>query len=253
MTEPNFLIIGAQKCGTTSLFHFLSQHPDLNLPSVKEIQFFSLEYSKGWKWYKNQFPENPFFRRKLKGEASPYYLFHPLVASRVATHLPKIKLIVMLRNPVDRAYSHFWHERKHKTENVENFETALELESERILEDEKALRAGKLQQSSAHQNFSYINRGFYAKQIEEWLRFFPLSQMLFIKSEDFFYDPVSELVKVYSFLGVKETLPTHLSPQNMNSYPLLKEKMRKKIVPLFEEDTNKLTLLIGEKFRWNLP
>src|SRR5690242_8679107 len=106
MIPPHFLIIGAQRCGTTSLFEYLANHPEIVPPSVKKIHFFDSEYEKGEAWYRARFPvlENGF----ITGEATPYYLFHPRVPKRVRNWNPNVKLIVLLRNPVDRAYSHFY-------------------------------------------------------------------------------------------------------------------------------------------------
>jgi len=251
MPKPDFLIIGAQKCGTSSLFHYLGQHPDLILPSLKEIQFFSLEYSMGWNWYKNQFPQKPFFKRKLTGEASPYYLFHPLVPARVTKHLPKVKLIVMLRNPVDRAYSHFWHEKKYRTEPLDSFEEAIAKEHERISEEEQKLINKKITQSQPYRSFSYLGRGMYFKQISEWLRFFPITQMHFIKSEKFFESPGTEMAGLYRFLGIRQIIPDNLTPQNTNAYPALEAEIRERVAINFLGDGKKLAGLLGDQFVWD--
>lgn len=102
-----FLIIGAQKCGTSSLFYYLLQHPELALPEKKEIHFFDAKHQNGIGWYEDHFSHKK-KADKQTGEATPYYLFHPLVPQRIAIHYPQIKLIVLLRSPIDRAYSHFW-------------------------------------------------------------------------------------------------------------------------------------------------
>ncbi len=222
------------------------------MPAIKEVHFFDLNYENGLKWYKEFFRSKGLFGGTIAGEASPYYLFHPLVPQRVAHHLPKIKLIVLLRNPVDRAYSHFHHERMHKTEIIENFEKAIEKENERITENEEYLISGRIKQSDAHQSFSYISRGLYARQINRWLKHFPLSQMMFIKSEDFFKNPENELHAVYRFLGIKEVFPGLLTPKNANFYPGLTLETRIKVSLLFDQDARELRKLIGEKFRWDL-
>lgn len=250
MPQPDFLIIGAQKCGTTSLFFYLSQHPDLNLPAKKELQFFTFEYLKGWSWYENQFPAQYNFEKKLTGEATPYYLFHPLVPKRVAHHLPKVKLIIMLRNPVDRAYSHYFHEVRHQIIQIKDIETALFKEDSQIKEDEKAILSGQMVQSFPHQHRSFLSRGLYAKQIERWLQHFSLSQILFIKSEDFFNRPEIELIKVYQFLNIKRVFPENLKAQNTNSYPGLTSEMRSKISTFFEEDGKHLIRILGDQFSW---
>lgn len=250
MPTPDFLIIGAQKCGTSSLFHYLSQHPDLNLPTLKEIQFFTLDYSRGWKWYEDQFPKKPFLSRKLTGEASPYYLFHPMVPERVAKHLPKVKLIIMLRNPVDRAYSHFWHEKKNAMEWLDSFEEAISKEHERIAEEEQKLINNTITQSQSYRSFSYLGRGMYYRQISAWLKFYSIKQMYFIKSEGFFNNPETELTDLYRFLGIRQFIPESLTPQNTNIYPQLEKGLRERVALKFEDDAIKLSAILGDKFVW---
>ena len=114
---PDFLISGAQRGGTTSLYNYLQAHPCFELPTTKELHFFDRKFHRGLAWYRAHFPtylEKCFAQRIqgrafLTGEATPNYLFHPLVSRRVAEVLPRVKLIVLLRNPVDRAFSHYHH------------------------------------------------------------------------------------------------------------------------------------------------
>lgn len=248
--KPSFLIIGAQKCGTTSLFYYLSQHSDLRMPIQKEIHFFDLQYDKGIEWYYSLFPKKPLLKKMHAGEASPYYLFHPLVAERVYKHLPKIKIIVLLRNPVDRAYSHFMHQKKLKNEFMDTFEKAIESESNRTDEDEKKLIKGEIELSLPFQRYSYLKRGLYFKQINHWLQYFPIDQFYFIKSEDFFQNTVNELIQLYNFLGIKYKSPNDLLPQNANFYPQMSQSVRSQLNQYFADDSKKLKSLIGEKFCW---
>lgn len=248
--KPDFLIIGAQKCGTTSLFYYLSQHPDLNIPKEKEIHFFDLEYDKGVEWYYSLFPKKQFLKTKLTGEASPYYLFHPLVPERVVKYLPKVKIIVLLRNPVDRAYSHFMHQKKLKNEDINSFEEAIELENIRTDEDEMKLINGEIEISLPFRRYSYLKRGLYFKQISHWLQYFPIDQFYFIKSEDFFQNTEYELIQLCSFLGVNYKSPNDLLPQNTNFYPQLSQSLRSQLNLHFAEDSKKLMCLIGDKFCW---
>src|SRR5436189_26280 len=104
---PDFLILGAQKAGTTALYAYLRWHPQVTGPSFKEVSFFDRHYARGERWYRAHLPVR---RRAVVGEASPSYLFHPLAPERVARMLPEARLIALLRNPVDRAFSHYQHE-----------------------------------------------------------------------------------------------------------------------------------------------
>jgi len=248
--KPTFLIIGAQKCGTTSLFYYLSQHPQLNLPTIKEIHFFDLEYERGIDWYYRSFPKNPFLNNKLTGEASPYYLFHPLVPERVFKHLPKVKIIVLLRNPIERAYSHYHHQRKLGNEPIQSFEEAIINEELRISEEEEKLKRGIMNESPAHRHYSYLSRGLYSVQIEIWMRYFSMSQMLFIKSEDLFEHPKPVLNKVYDFLIIRKILPQCLTPQNTNDYPDINFNTRENLRNFYENDSKILKELLGVKFSW---
>ena len=138
---PDFLIIGTQRGGTTSLYNYLVEHPGIGAASIKEVHFFDTPHFKqGLAWYRGHFPsafQRYYVERSLKhgfvtGEASPYYLFHPHAPKRVAGLMPQMKLIVMLRNPVDRAYSHYHHEVAGGHEKLATFEEAIACEDERL-------------------------------------------------------------------------------------------------------------------------
>src|SRR6266480_7948081 len=128
---PDFLILGAQKAGTTALYAYLRQHPEITGPSWKEVSFFDRHYARGEAWYRGNFPNSLRARGKLVGEASPSYLFHPLAPERVAGLVPEAKLIALVRNPVDRAYSHYQHEVALGREPL-SFEDAVAAEYERL-------------------------------------------------------------------------------------------------------------------------
>ncbi|MEA3445693.1 MAG: sulfotransferase domain-containing protein, partial [Bacteroidota bacterium] len=193
---PDFIIIGAQKCGTTSLFAYLKQHSEIDLPEEKEIHYFDNKYDKGIEWYKSQFPDNS---GKISGEATPYYLFHPHVKERIFKHCPNTKLIVMLRNSTDRAYSHFVMEKNRNNEPLLTFEDAIVAEPIRLEKEQNKINNDPKYCSKIHQRFSYLSRGKYYSQITEWLKYFPLERFLFIKSERFFMNPEKELHRVFYF------------------------------------------------------
>jgi hypothetical protein len=208
---PDFLIIGAQKSGTTSLYHYLAQHPDMIAALRKEVHYFDQYYERGPAWYRSFFPSRPAMARHqresghqaLTGEATPYYLFHPGVPDRVRQILPAIKLIVLLRDPVARAYSHFHHEAARGREAL-SFADAVEAEERRIGGECERLLAGTRAQSVQHRHFSYVARGFYADQIENWYRSYDRSHFLFLKSEELYADPAAVLEATRRFLGLRE-------------------------------------------------
>lgn len=249
MSKPDFLIIGAQKSGTTSLFNYLNQHPGVIIPDVKEVHFFDLNFDKGMNWYYEYFNSHV-SAEILMGEATPYYLFHPCVPERVFTYLPQIKLIVLLRNPVDRAYAQYYHQIKNGSENIPEFMEAISLERERLENAERQLLNGTINYHFSHQHHSYISRSLYSSQIMRWLKFFPKSQFLFIKSESFFSNPTEQLKKVYEFLHISAVYPENLSVINENHYPPMSEDVRQKLCLLFADEYKAIQELLGDEFIW---
>lgn len=247
---PDFIIIGAQKGGTSSLFSYLKQHPELHLSVIKEIHFFDNHCSKGINWYRSHFPLKRFVKKIKTGEASPYYMFHPLVAKRVYDHCPLVKLIVMLRNPADRAYSHYMMQNKRKVDPVPTFEEAIAIENKRLSHEIDKIINEPGYISINHQKFSYLNRGMYYQQLSEWFKYFYLGQFLFIKSEEFFKNPSNELLKVYEFLGLRKELPANFDPENVNYYPPMNEKTRRTLNAYFAKENKKLSQILGDKFLW---
>ena len=167
---PHFLIIGAQKCGTTSLYNYLIQHPQVCAASQKNF-IFDIYFQKGLNWYYNQFPLIKLNKLIITGEASPYYLFHPHAPKRIAKTLPNVKLIVLLRNPVDRAYSHYYHQVKMKTESL-SFRQAIEEENKRLQPELIKMLENENYHSLPYQYYSYLARGRYIEQLQNWMNFF---------------------------------------------------------------------------------
>jgi len=194
MPLPNFICVGAQKSGTTTLYDILVQHPDIFLPEIKETKFFhdDSKYEKGLSFY-----EENFFKtwkgEKAIGEIDPEYMYFESVPERIYRTLGKdVKLIFMLRNPVDRSYSHYWMSLKRGYE-TETFERAIELEGERLIRDE------------FHRNhFSYMDRGFYAKQIKRYLSYFNKENMFFVVfEEDFLSNRKLTIERILGYIGVR--------------------------------------------------
>ncbi len=248
-TRPTFLILGTQKGGTSSLHTYLAQHPQLFLSTPKELHFFSLFYKKGWNWYCEHFAKVGAQQKHL-GESSPYYLFHPGVPTLVKKHLPNAKFIVLLRNPGDRAFSHFIMERNRDAEPEIDFFEAIKAEADRLKGTEEFLLKSPYNVSKAHQTFSYAARGLYAAQLKRWFEHLPKTQFLFLKSEDFFANPEQTLQKVYAFLEVDEVYPANLQPANTAEYAPLSSAQKEKLQPLFAADQHELEQLLGNEFVW---
>lgn len=222
---PDFLILGTARGGTTSLFNYLAGHPDV-VADVKEIHFFDNQYFRGARWYRSFFPSQPYLRarsrsrrrRVITGEASPYYLFHPLVPQRVHAVVPLARFVVLLRDPVSRAYSEYLLRVRGGLENL-GFTEALAAEAERLSGWEARLESGEYPGSlSPHQRYSYVARGHYAVQLERWFSYFPRDPFLILRSEDFFADPASILQQVLAFLGLAAWEPPEYRPYNEAKY-----------------------------------
>lgn len=212
--EPNFLIIGAQKAGTTSLHYYLNQHPDVAMSSLKEVHYFDANYRKGRNWYRSYFPLLMNARAKCVGEASPYYLFHPEVPSRVRENYPQVKIIILLREPASRALSQYKMERRKGRENIETFSAALGAERQRMFDAVERMSTKPLKLDFEHQAYSYISRGMYYEQISRWLKYFDKRNFLVLESDVLFRDPKRCLSHVYEFLGVGEIFPEDLTAMN---------------------------------------
>lgn len=182
---PDFVIIGAQRAGTTSLFQWLSALPAVEPALRKELHYFDNNYSRGERWYKSNFPLRA--PGMLTGESTPYMLFHPLAPERASRDLEaEVRFIVSLREPVERAVSQYWHERSRGWE-TEPFERAVALEPERLKGAEEMIRRG--QPSVSHQHHSYLARGAYACQLRRWFGAVGRDRVLVLESEKLWTDP----------------------------------------------------------------
>src|SRR5438874_9257675 len=170
---PDFLIIGTQRGGTTALYHYIKTHPCIEPATATEVHFFDKRFSKGLGWYRGHFPtriekyyaERLRGRALLTGEASSSYLFYPHAPKRVAKAIPHIKLIVLLRNPVDRAYSQYFHAVELGHEIHSTFEEAIEGEEERTSRERERILQDEHYYSSAYKHLSYLTRGIYVDQL----------------------------------------------------------------------------------------
>lgn len=216
---PDFIIIGAQKSGTSSLFYYLKQHPQI-LPSFKkEVHFFdggldrSVDnYKKGKEWYCAHFPLRICVKGHLKtGEASPLYIFNPLAPKRIFGLIPKVRLIAILRNPTERAVSHYFHVRRKGGEQLHMIDAFRE-EDNRL----KSVLQNKDFKNPILKNFSYKSRGLYKQQLERYLEYFHWDQILVINSENFFKEPNTTLRRVFDFLEIdKEFKVKNLKPRHV--------------------------------------
>jgi len=201
--EPDFIIVGVQKGGTTSLYNYMIQHPLISSARRKEVHFFDSNYYKGMDWYKAHFCcDASKVNEGITGEASPYYIFHPYALDRIKAAFPDMKIIVMLRDPVDRCYSQYRHNvrRGRETRKISEALDA-DLEAKVLVEELRAFSNNIHYASERHQHFSYLARGLYYTQLKHCQDIYG-DNLLILKSEDLFSSPESVLSQVYSFLEV---------------------------------------------------
>jgi hypothetical protein len=254
---PDFVIVGASRSGTTSLYHVLADHPFVEPAESKELHFFDTHFREGIGWYRSCFPSPRWKdgRSTLTGEATPYYLLHPHAARRMADVVPRARLIALLRNPVDRAYSQYQQQVKRGREPltfaqaIEAEEARLEGEWNRMLEDEEY-------DSYNLQRYSYLLRGVYADQLLRWRKLFSAEQMLVLKSEDFFERPRETLKRVLRFLDLPDWEPETPGPgqqyrRNQGVYRGgMDPATRSKLENYFEPHNRRLYELLGTDFGW---
>jgi hypothetical protein len=208
---PDFLGLGVQKGGTTTLQRLLEQHPGAFLPAAKELHYFSLHFAQGEAWYRAQFAAAR--SEQCCGEITPYYVFHPQAPDRVQALLPQARLIVLLRDPVERALSQYFHSRRLGLEGLP-LEAALAAESERLQGSHELLRA-PVGRHRSHQEHSYLSRSRYEQQLPRWQARFSSNQLLVLRSEDLFEQPERVWDRVLCFLELEPwPLPALTQPAN---------------------------------------
>jgi hypothetical protein len=254
---PDFLIIGGQRCGTTSLYYYLLQHQCIAPAQTKEVHFFDNNFDRGPLWYRTRFATlwsrwmtEVRGRRFATGEATAYYLFHPHAPRRVFQTLPQVKLIALLRNPVDRAYSHYRRSVRRGREPLP-FEQAVEKEVERLRDESEKLLSDERHRSDIHRYYSYLSRGVYADQLKAWLKVFPREQLLVLRSEDFFADTTGALEKIFLFLDLPSATIPDRRPYKKASYPKMDPATRRRLLEYFAPHNERLRQFLGEDFGWD--
>jgi hypothetical protein len=265
---PDFLIIGGQRCGTSSLYYYLTEHPSIVAASTKETHFFDENFVKGLGWYRAQFPtllqkncvENVLKRGFITGEGTPYYILYPHAPRRVAEILPSAKILALLRNPVDRAYSQHWIELRGGFETLP-FEDAMKSEEERLAGEFQKMLEDESYYSYSYRHHSYLTRGRYIEQLERWLDYFPKSQILVLRSEDLYSNPTAVLKQTFEFLGLpsgdlnKEyknyRRPDKKGYKNKIKTPKMDVAMRNYLVDYFKPYNARLYEWLGRDLGWD--
>ncbi|MFK8023808.1 MAG: sulfotransferase, partial [Ilumatobacter sp.] len=257
--HPDFMVIGTQRGGTTSLFRALEQHRQFIRPTLnKGVNYFDVEYDRDDAWYRGHFPTKALAGRRTDGlgeprffEASGYYMFHPLAIERIAEDLPDVKLVAMLRDPVERAFSAWKHESARGFE-TETFERALELEDERLDGEIEAMRNDPSYQSFDHRHHAYRRRGDYAAQLQHVVDAFGRDHLHVVYSESFFERPAEEFGRLCEFLDASPP-PSTVQYDQHNARPStdMDDDTRAMLREHFAPLDVALTELVGERPPWS--
>lgn len=256
--RPSFLVIGAQRCGTTSLHRTLKQHPAvLGASHKKGVHYFDVNYARGDDWYQGHFPLRSTAERVARrtgmpvvaGESSPYYMFHPLAPERIASDLPGVRVIVMLRDPVERAYSAYTHERARGFE-TEDLERALDLEEQRLEGETARILADPGYVSRPHQHNAYVARGRYVEQLERVERALGRDRMHVIDAAGFFTDPDRVYRETVEFLGLPPWPHVRHEVHNARPRSDMDDELRKRLSTYFEPYDERLAAWLGWTPSW---
>jgi Sulfotransferase domain len=246
---PDFLLVGTQRGGTTSLFRALAAHPDVAQPNFhKGVHYFDVNYARGPEWYRGHFP----LRRgsRLAFESAGYYMHHPLAPERIAADLPGVKLLVLLRDPVERAYSAHKHELARGFETETSFERALALEPGRLAGEADRIRTEPGYVSHAHRHHSYLDRGRYADQIEVLYGLFGRERVHVAYAEEFFTEPEACYDGIIDFLGLPRWRPAVFERHNARPSSPLPAGLRERLTEHFAPHDERLAALLGEVPPW---
>lgn len=253
--DPSFFIVGAQKAGTTSLIQYLVAHPQVVPPKHKEIAFFSNDnkYALGIDWYRSHFnpPKKSLFGKSVQqitGDASANYLECLEAAERMHAHYPKAKIVILLRNPADRAFSHHKMASRYEFDYLD-FEAARTQEEERLNYGREVVKP-KFGHDWVFQRLSYLEKGKYAKYLKPWLDVFPKEQLLILQYERFFEDAAKGYQKVLDFLGLDAYDKVPFSLYNTGGGEKMKAEVRAELLEYYQPYNQELFALIGEEWDW---
>lgn len=248
---PGYIVIGTHKGGTSSIQSYLIQHPQLSGGTHKEVHFFDYQFHRGLNWYRSVFPRTADLPvGTVTGEATPFYMVHPLVPERIAKTLPDVKLIVLLRDPVERSISHYYHQVRRGREKLD-LHQGFAAEAERISDEKRRLLAGEVFKPEPFRRFSYTERSLYADQLKRWFKYFPREQFFIDTSERFYSDTENFLKDVFGFIGVDPSarIP-NLRPRNVGLPREDDPELKAKLSEYFAPHNKELEALLGRSFDW---
>lgn len=256
---PDFVIVGTHKGGTTSLYDYVTSHPQVVPASEKEVHYFDHRYDGRENTYRQSFPlaarmDYVGWRngRALTGEASPYYLSHPHIPARAAAMIPQGRFIALLRNPVDRAVSAFQHNRRRtQREPLTDFEDAVTREMNELSGEYERLLSDEHYPDQRYASHCYLMRGAYVRHLERWYQYVPSERLLVLQSERLGSDPEAVYAEVLEFLGLSPWTPVSFRRLNENSYPDVGPELRAELMNWFRPHNERLFELLGTEFNWS--
>jgi hypothetical protein len=252
---PSLITLGAMRGGTTSLYNYLSMHPQIRRPLHKEIEYFTTNFGFGEEWYRAHFNlRRMTYQPVITTESSPSYLFDSRTPARVKQLLPDAKFIVLLRNPADRAFSHY-QLMVTKGHETLSFPESLAAEASRVEGEHEKMEADPDFISIPFRRYSYVGHGMYARQLEGWFQHFSRDQFLIVNSEDLYRDPRSVYLAALRFAGLKEWLPPAFRTYAYNINPGVRqlrqdETTRAVLLRRFEGPNRELAALLGRDLGW---
>lgn len=251
---PDFLVIGAQRCGTTSLFRALMDHPQIRRPNLhKGVNYFDLNHHRGPRWYRAHFPVRAADSDTRVFDASGYYMFHPLAAARIVRDLPGVRVVALVRDPVERAFSAYKHELARGFEWERSFLDALRLEDARLDGEVERIVRDPRHESFNHRHHAYRRRGEYADLLAPFVAGLTAERVLVVESERFFARPAEQYDRVTSFLGVRPHQPARFDRWNARPGAGLPDAARDLLGRHFADHDERLGALLGRAPAWRVP
>jgi len=246
---PDFIISGTVRSGTTSLYYNICEHPSVLPASYDEIGYFDSNYHLGINWYRSMFPTEKEMKQVKKetnfaitGEDTPFYFWKKEAAERIFQDIPNSKIIIIFRNPVDRAYSNYNLGIRKKTESL-SFEDAID-------EEMNFLKTHSFR-DAVDRRRSYLSKGLYENQIKIWFDNFPREQIHILCTEDMKKNPKESLLKIFQFLGIPNYTLKNPQRQKSAEYKKMEDETREKLLAFYKPYNQKLFETIQEKFDWD--
>ena len=252
---PDFFVIGSGRTGTTSLYHYLDQHPSLSKSAYDELGYFDDNYHLGLNWYRSLFPS--IFTKyliKLKTnnfmtyDVTPSYVRRPWNAKRIKKLFPDTKLIVILRNPVDRTYSHY-----HLAEQfgeTRTFEEIVKEDMDNILNWNIDLKDDNYFANKVEKSF--LARGFYAEQLSIWFKLFSKNQIMIVSSEQLASDTKNTMNSIFQFLNLPKFEIPNTKKVNVSQYSKMNSSTRKLLINFFKPYNKSLYNFLNVNFEWDI-